>query len=94
MATTQKITFELRGEYITLDKLIKANGLAGSGGGARVLITDGLVEVDGRQELRKTAKIRAGQFVSVQGTRIKVVADPAGEGAAPEEIAENGDDAG
>jgi len=68
------IDFELRGEYVTLDALLKATGLAPSGGIAKMMVADGLVQVDGRDELRKTAKIRAGQVVSLAGTRIEVTA--------------------
>ena len=70
------IDFQLRGEYITLDALLKATGLAGSGGAAKAMVADGLVQVDGRDELRKTCKIRAGQVVAVTGTRVRVMADP------------------
>ena len=66
------IDFELRGEYITLDALLKATGLAPSGGVAKLMVADGIVQVDGREELRKTCKIRSGQVVSLQGTRISV----------------------
>jgi ribosome-associated protein len=72
----EKIDFELRGEFIELDKLLKATGLAESGGAARMMISEGMVQVDGRDESRKTAKIRAGQVVSLQGARIRVLADP------------------
>ncbi|MCU7371344.1 RNA-binding S4 domain-containing protein [Paucibacter sp. O1-1] len=72
----EHINFELRGEFIELDKLLKATGLADSGGVARMMITEQQVQVDGQTELRKTAKIRAGQVVSLQGARIKVLADP------------------
>ncbi|MBK7531791.1 RNA-binding S4 domain-containing protein [Piscinibacter sp.] len=70
------IDFLLRGEYITLDALLKATGLAGSGGAAKAMVADGRVQVDGRDELRKTCKIRAGQVVAVTGTRVRVMADP------------------
>lgn len=70
------IDFELRGDYITLDALLKATGLAPSGGIAKMMVADGLVQVDGRDELRKTCKIRAGQVVSLAGARIKVNAAP------------------
>ena len=66
------IDFKLRGEYITLDALLKATGLAPSGGAAKLMVADGLVQVDGRDELRKTCKIRSGQVVSLQGARISV----------------------
>jgi ribosome-associated protein len=74
----QHIDFELRGEFIPLDSLLKATGLAHSGGAARVLISEGAVQVDGQVELRKTAKMRAGQVVALGDMRIRVV----GEGTA------------
>ena len=67
----------LRGDYIELDKLLKALGLVESGGRARVLIAAGEVRVDGQVELRKTAKIRAGQLVSFGADTIRVVPGPA-----------------
>ena len=68
----QLIDFDLRGEYITLDALLKATGLAPSGGVAKLMVADGRVQVDGREELRKTCKIRAGQVVALAGVRIQV----------------------
>ena len=73
----QLIDFALRGEHITLDALLKATGLAPSGGIAKLIVADGRVQVDGRDELRKTCKIRAGQVVSLAGSRIRVLAPPA-----------------
>ncbi|MFG6415208.1 RNA-binding S4 domain-containing protein [Roseateles sp. DC23W] len=70
----QEIALELRGEYIELDKLLKATGLADSGGRARTLIAAGEVRVDGQVELRKTAKMRAGQVVDFAGQRVRVAA--------------------
>ena len=69
----QLIDFELRGEYVTLDALLKATGVAHSGGAAKLMVAEGRVEVDGREELRKTCKIRGGQVVSLTGVRIKVM---------------------
>ena len=68
------IEFPLRGEYIALDALLKATGLAPSGGIAKMMVADGRVQVDGREELRKTCKIRAGQVVALAGSRITVIA--------------------
>lgn len=68
------IDFELRGEYITLDALLKATGLADNGGAAKAMVAAGKVQVNGQQELRKTCKVRATQVVSVAGTRIRVLA--------------------
>jgi ribosome-associated protein len=69
----QSIDFELRGEFITLDRLLKATGLADSGGSAKAMVAAGKVQVDGREELRKTCKVRAGQVVSVHGASVKVL---------------------
>lgn len=83
----QQIDFALRGDFITLDKLLKATGATHSGASAKQAVADGLVQVDGQQELRKTAKIRAGQVVQfsagAQGLRIRVQAgdDMAGDAA-------------
>ncbi len=71
------IDFEIRGEFITLDRLLKAVGLADSGGRAKTMVAEGYVQVDGRDELRKTAKIRPGQVVALTGTRIRVLASAA-----------------
>jgi ribosome-associated protein len=69
----QSIDFELRGEYVTLDRLLKATGLAESGGNAKAMVAAGKVQVDGREELRKTCKLRAGQVVSVANARVRVL---------------------
>ena len=78
MSRLQQISFPLRGEFITLDRLLKACSLANSGGQAKLMVADGLVQVDGQQELRKTAKIRAGQVVSMAGVRIRVEPEEGG----------------
>jgi len=70
---TQPIDFELRGDHIPLAALLKVTGLANSGGGAKVLVASGRVQVDGQSELRKTCKIRAGQTVAVGDNVIRVV---------------------
>ena len=79
----QHIEFALRGEFITLDSLLKATGLADSGGNAKAMVAAGLVQVDGRDELRKTCKVRAGQVVSARNARIRVVQAAADDDARP-----------
>jgi ribosome-associated protein len=68
------IEFKLKGEYIALCDLLKTEGIANSGGQGKAMVADGLVTVDGKTELRKTAKIRADQIVECLGQQIKVVA--------------------
>ena len=66
------VEFLLRGDLITLDALLKATGLAESGGRAKAMVAAGLVQVDGQQELRKTCKLRAGQVVALAGARVLI----------------------
>lgn len=83
MAKLNRIDFPLRGDYVTLDALLKATGLAPSGGAAKAMVAEGLVEVDGQTELRKTCKVRGGQVVSVAGARVRVIAEAAEGGDTP-----------
>ena len=62
----------LRGEFITLDALLKATGLASSGGAAKVLIAGGEVRVNGEVETRRGRKCRAGDEVVVGDVRVLV----------------------
>ena len=65
-------TFELDGEYVELNQLLKLCGLVDSGGAGKAVVASGAVRVDGAVELRKTAKIRAGQAVRVGDAEIRV----------------------
>jgi len=64
------IAFDLRGDHITLDALLKAAGLASSGGDAKTLIQQGGVLVNGDVDLRRGRKLRAGDEVAVGGRKI------------------------
>ncbi len=66
------ITFELKDEMIELHRLLKTTGLCDSGGMAKLLISEGLVQVDGQVELRKRRKIRRGQTVEFDDQTIVV----------------------
>ena len=61
----QKLTFKIEGEYVELNQLLKLVGLCDSGGAGKAIVASGDVKVDGKQELRKTAKIRPGQTVKL-----------------------------
>ncbi len=74
MHKTASIDFAVRGEFIALDALLKATGLASSGGAAKAMVAGGLVQVDGQTELRKTCKIRPGQVVALGDARVQVQA--------------------
>ena len=68
------IAFKLVGDYVELNQLLKLTGVCDSGGAGKALVADGKVQVDGKPESRKTAKIRAGQVVTCGEARISVEA--------------------
>jgi ribosome-associated protein len=68
----EPIAFDLRGDHITLDALLKAAGLASSGGDAKMLIQQGGVRVNGDVELRRGRKVRAGDEVAAGDRRVAV----------------------
>ena len=68
----QQIEFQLNGDYIELNQLLKMAGACDSGGAGKALVAEGVVFVDGQMELRKTAKIRAGAVVTLGDLRISV----------------------
>ena len=70
----QKMSFDLHGEYVELNQLLKLSGLCDSGGAGKMLVASGAVSVDGKKELRKTCKIRAGQVVGIGDVRVHVAA--------------------
>ncbi|CAN7254729.1 RNA-binding S4 domain-containing protein [Pseudoxanthomonas sp. LjRoot168] len=70
----QRIDFDLDREHVELNQLLKLAGIADSGGQGKAIVASGAVTVDGAVELRKTAKIRAGQSVRIGDVEIRVVA--------------------
>lgn len=69
--------FVLRGEHITLDALLKASGLAGSGGEAKQQIMAGAVQVNAEVETRRGRKLRAGDRVELDGQQVRLHAGTA-----------------
>lgn len=66
------IEFELEGEFIELYKLLKVLGLSENGAQAKFFIGEGLVEVNGEQELRKRKKIIKGDQIIFEEQKIDV----------------------
>jgi len=68
-------TFKLRpeDEYIELIKLLKLKQIAQSGGHANILVEEGAVKVNGKQEFRKRNKLRVGDVVEIEGFRIRII---------------------
>ena len=59
--------FELEDEYIELFKLIKVLDLVDSGAEAKMIVADGYVMRNGEVEVRKRAKIVAGDNLVIGG---------------------------
>ena len=74
----QTIEFELEGDYVELNMLLKLVGLCDSGGAGKAIVASGAVAVDGKIELRKACKIHAGQVATIDDVEIHVLADPEG----------------
>ena len=68
----QTIIFDLQGDYVELNQLLKLTGICDSGGAGKMIVARGDVKVDGKTELRKTCKVRAGQVVTVGDVSIRV----------------------
>lgn len=66
-----EITIE--SEYIKLDQFLKLATIASTGGHAKFLIQEGLVTVNDEIELRRGKKIKPGDIVEIEGTKIKAL---------------------
>ncbi len=65
--------FKISDEYIELYKLIKAADLVDSGAEAKQLIAEGYVMRNGEEELRKRAKIKAGEVITIGEVSLEVI---------------------
>ncbi len=64
--------YQLTEEYIELYKLIKLLDLVDSGADAKMIVADGHVVRNGEIEMRKRAKIRAGDTLVIGDVTIEV----------------------
>lgn len=69
------ITVQIREEedYIKLGQALKKASVVGSGVDAKMVILDGLVEVNGQTELQRGKKLHDGDVVVFNGETIKIV---------------------
>ena len=63
---------KISGEYIKLDSLLKYTLVVSSGGEAKMLITEGLVFVNGEVCTSRGKKIRARDIVRVENRLIRI----------------------
>lgn len=69
-------TFILESDYIELSQLLKLLGPFQSGGEVKHAIANGHVYVDGVVELRRKCKLRVGQRITYQTTKIELIGEP------------------
>lgn len=58
--------FKIEGEYIELMQLLKAIGLAQTGGNAKMIVDSEIVLRNGEIETRRRAKIRSGEQIKIK----------------------------
>ena len=68
-------TVYFRDEYVTLNQFLKIAGIAYTGGEGKEMIQEGLVFVNGEQEIRRGRKIRKGDKITVEGSDTVYLAD-------------------
>ena len=65
--------FKLRGDYITLGQLLKAENLVEDGAMAKEEIKEGMAKVNGEVDTRRGKKLYPGDVVEFEGNEIKIV---------------------
>jgi len=67
-----KQEFKIEGDYIELLGLLKAIGIAQTGGHAKMIVDDGVVFRNGEVELRKRAKLIPGDTIQIDDIQIEL----------------------
>ena len=68
----QETTFEIKGDYIELIKLLKAIGMAEHGAAAKQMVSDGVVYLNDQKESRFRAKLRRADVITVNNQKITI----------------------
>lgn len=67
------VEFELNGDYIELIALLKATGIAQTGGHAKFIVEEELIYRNGELETRKRAKLIKGDVIVVHDQDIEIL---------------------
>jgi len=65
--------FKIEGDYIELLQLLKATGIAQTGGHAKMIVDDEVVFRNGELETRKRAKLVPGDLIVIEEITVKLV---------------------
>jgi len=63
---------EVTEDPVELYKILKFEGMVPSGGEAKLVVSEGLVKVNGKVETRKRKKIVSGDTIEFSGDKIKI----------------------
>jgi len=63
---------EISHEPVELYKILKFEGMAATGGEAKLVISEGLVQVNGKIETRKRKKIFTGDIIEFEQETIRI----------------------
>ena len=64
--------FKIEGDYIELLQLLKATGIAQTGGHAKLIVDDEVVFRNGELETRKRAKLVPGDVIVIEDITIEL----------------------
>ena len=64
--------FKIEGEYIELIQLLKAIGIASTGGHAKMIVDEEMITRNGELETRKRAKLISGDVIEIQVEQIRI----------------------
>ncbi len=64
--------FKIEGEYIELIQLLKAIGIASTGGHAKMIVDEEMIRRNGELETRKRAKLIVGDVIEIEVEQIRI----------------------
>ena len=70
-------TIEINREPVELYKILKFEGLVGTGGEGKMVIDEGLVKVNGKVELRRRNKINSGDVIEFDEQQYQITLNTA-----------------
>jgi ribosome-associated protein len=69
------MTFGLDGPYIELISLLKLLNIAETGGQAKMMVEEGMVQRNGEPEWRKRAKLIPGDIIVIDNVEITITSE-------------------
>lgn len=65
-------SIKIKGEYITLQQLLKVESIISSGGEIKIYLLENTILVNGERETRRGRKLYPGDIVKVENLEIKL----------------------